>query len=210
MPGIFELPFQKKRENAQPDAPKGPPCEEKETTIRLYRMIIDRYRDIIEERETKSVLDLQRMVQPREESVIKIRDSLTEGFHPYVYEENFLSAAQAALIMVSSFRTVSSPVSFWLSLQEIQEIAAGEEIDKSIFLCSVLRSLGSENAKVFVTDPKSSYVLFQFSGKSFIADHNQGLLLEKASGAEALSSLKGKLLYAFNDKEYEDFQEDGA
>jgi len=210
MPGIFDIPFQKKQETAQSSPPQNPSPDEKDTTIKLYRLIIDRYRDIIEERETKSVLDLQRMVQPREESVLKIRDSLIEGFHPYVYGENFLPAAQAAFSMLFSFRTVSSPVSFWLSLQDMQEIAAGEEIDKSIFLCSILRSLGSENAKVFVTDPKSSYVLFQFSGKSFVADHSQAQLLEKPSGAEALSSLKGKLLYSFNDKEYEDFQDEGV
>ena len=50
-------------------------------------------------------------------------------------------------------------------------------------------------------------MLFQFSGKSFVADHSQKELQEKQSGGEALSSLKGRILYAFNDKEYEDFQE---
>jgi len=209
MPGIFELPFQKK-EAAQVAPPQATTSESKDAIIKLYRLIIDRYRDIIEVRETKSVSDLQRMIQPRDEIILKIRDSITEGFHPYVYEENFLQAAQAAFNAVSSFRTVSSPVSFWLSFSDMQALSSGEEIDKSIFLCSLLRALGSENAKVFVTDPKAAQVLFQFNGKSFIADCENPQLMEKASGAEALSSLKGKLLYSFNDKEYEDFQEDSA
>ncbi|MFA4983277.1 MAG: hypothetical protein WC588_03600 [Candidatus Micrarchaeia archaeon] len=210
MPGIFDLPFQKKEMPSPAPATPAPSSEGKEPLIQLYRLIIDRYRDTIEERETKSVSDLQRMVQPRDEIILKLRDSITEGFHPYVYEEHFLQAAESSFTMVSSFRTVFSPVSFWLTFAEMQSLSAGEEIDKSIFLCSLLRSLGSENAKVFVTDPKSAQVLFQFNAKSFIADCENPKITEKASGAEALSSLKGKLLYSFNDKEYEDFQEDGA
>ncbi|MFA6489655.1 MAG: hypothetical protein WCT52_03140 [Candidatus Micrarchaeia archaeon] len=178
-----------------------------EAKLRLYKLIIDRYRDKIEEYETKSVSDLKLLIQPRHPLIAKIKEAISENFHPYIYEENFLPSAKMAFSHVAAFKSVSAPVPFWLTLEEIQELMAGDEIDKSIFLCSILRSLGSENAKVFLTDTQNSYVLFQYMGKSYVADHSKGELVEKQSGKDALDSLQGKLLYAFNDREYEDFQE---
>jgi len=205
---LSKKPAKTNGEGASPSAPSAGATEPEEAPrLRLYRLIIDRYRDKIEEYETKSVSDLKLLIQPRNPLIIRIRESIAEDFHPYIYEENFLPSAKMAFSRVAAFKTVSSPVPFWLTLEEIEGMEAGDEIDKSIYLCSVLRSLGSENAKVFLTDTQNSYVLFQYMGKSFVADHSKGEIIEKASGKEAMDSLPGKLLYAFNDKEYEDFQE---
>ncbi len=194
---------------ASPSAAPGPDAPEQPDSIKLslYRLIIDRYRDKIEECETKSVSDLKLLIQPRHEIITRIKDTICEDFHPYIYEENFLPAAKMAFSRVSQFKAVSAPVPFWLTLDEVQSLSAGDEIDKSIFLCSLLRALGSENAKVFLTDTQNSYVLFQCLGTSFVADHSNSELAGFPAGKEALSSLKGRLLYAFNDREYEDFQE---
>jgi len=209
MNDFLGLLARKPHATAAPASGKPNPPSDEEMKVRLYKLIIDRYRDKIEEYETKSVSDLKGLVQPKNATIAEIRDSVAEGFHPYVYQDNFLEAAKMAFQQVSSFKTIPAPVSFWLTFSEVEELMAGDEIDKSIFLCSLLRSLGSENAKVFVTDTRNSYVLFQFSGKSFVADHSQESLLEHPTGQAALDSLKGKILYAFNDLEYEDFQEPG-
>jgi len=209
MTDFLGLLARKPHATAAPASGNPNPPSDEEMKVRLYKLIIDRYRDKIEEYETKSVSDLKGLVQPKNATIAEIRDSVAEGFHPYVYLDNFLEAAKMAFQQVSSFKTIPAPVSFWLTFSEVEDLMAGDEIDKSIFLCSLLRSLGSENAKVFVTDTRNSYVLFQFSGKSFVADHSQESLLEHASGQSALDSLKGKILYAFNDLEYEDFQEPG-
>ncbi len=214
MQPLLNLPFLKKpavdkgaAAPATPDAAARNEPPEDEIRLKLYKLIIDRYRDKIEEYETKSVSELKSLVQPRDEKIVQIRESITEGFHPYVYGEHFLAGAKIAFSHVSFFRNIPAPVSFWLSFSDMQEIMAGDEIDKSILFCSVLRSLGSENAKVFVTDTRNAYVLFQFSGKSFVADHSQHELAEFGSAEDALECLKGRILYSFNDKEYEDFQE---
>ncbi|VVB98673.1 Uncharacterised protein [uncultured archaeon] len=206
----LNLPFMRKPKEGQPggaaSAPEQPESEE-ELRHRIYKFIIERYREVIEEQETRSVSDMKAAVKPHEPKIAEIKEALTGEFHPYVYEENFLAAAKMAYEYVSSFRTVSVPVSFWLSFTDMGELMAGDEIDKSILLCSLLRALGSENAKVFVTDSKNSYVLFQFSGKSYVVDHSQKEIAAKETGEDALQSIKGKILYSFNDKEYEDFQE---
>ena len=203
---LLDLPFMRKpgmgAEGAPPSAQPEP--SEDELRLKACRLIIDRYRELIEAQEQRSVSDLKGAVQPRNERIAAMRESLAEGFHPYVYEEHFMQAAKMAFEYVSSFRTLSLPVSFWLDFTEMQQLMAGDEIDKSILLCSLLRSLGSESAKVVVTDSRNSYVLFEFSGRNFVADHSQKEIVEKPEGA---SVLKGKPLYSFNDKEYEDFQE---
>lgn len=194
--------------SAAKEESKAPPsASDEEAKLRLYKLIIDRYRDKIEEYETKSVSELKLLIQPRHPIVLKVKESITGNFHPYIYDEHFLSAAKMAFSYVSSFKTVSLPVPFWLTFEDMQSLMAGDEIDKSIFLCSILRSLGCENAKVFLTDVQRSFVLFQFMGKSYIADHSKQEIEEKQAGKEALDSLPGKILYAFNDRDYEDFQE---
>lgn len=208
---LFDLLGRKPADAANAVSPSAAPSDGTEnsdsTKLLLYKLIIDRYRDKIEEYETKSVSDLKLLVQPRHQIIAKIKDAICEDSHPYIYEENFLPAAKMAFSRVSQFKTIAAPVPFWLTLEEVQEISAGDEIDKSIFLCSLLRALGSENAKVFLTDTQNSYVLFQCLGKSFIADHSKAELAGVPSGNRALDSLKGKPIYAFNDREYEDFQE---
>ncbi|HIH19287.1 TPA: hypothetical protein HA225_04890 [Candidatus Micrarchaeota archaeon] len=212
MQPLLNLPFMKKPAGGKSEQPAhssvspASPTDD-EVRLKLYKLIIERYRDKIEEYETKSVSELKSLIQPHDQKITSLRDSITAEFHPYVYEEHFLEAAKSAFAHISSFRTIPAPVSFWLSFPEMQEIMAGDEIDKSIVLCSLLRSLGSESAKVFVTDTRNSYVLFQFSSKSYVADHSQRELLEFDSGQNAMQCLKGRILYSINDREYEDFQE---
>jgi hypothetical protein len=212
----MDLPFIKKKEKITSDsAAVGAPTaqngqiepSEDELRLKLYKLIIDRYRDMIEQSETRSVTDLKAMIVPHHEKLAELRESIAENFHPYVYEEHFLQAAKMCFEHVSSFKTISAPVSFWLDFSEMQFLMAGDEIDKSILLCSLLRSLGSQNAKVFMTDSRTSYVLFQFGSKSYVADYSQKELVETETGEAALESLKGKIIYSFNDKEYESFQE---
>jgi len=209
----MDLPFIKKKEKPESGSADtgAPPAQnepsEDEIRLKLYKLIIDRYRDMIEQGETRSVSDLKAMIMPHHEKIALLREAITGGFHPFVYEEHFLQAAKMCFEHVSSFKTISAPVSFWLEFAEMQVLMAGDEIDKSILLCSLLRSLGSQNAKVFMTDSRNSYVLFQFAGKSYVADYSQKELVEKETGEAALESLKGKIIYSFNDKEYESFQE---
>ena len=209
----MDLPFIRKKERVESDSAavgaltaNNEPTDD-ELRLKLYKLIIDRYRDMIEQGETRSVTDLKAMIMPHHEKIVELRESITENFHPFVYEEHFLSAAKMCFEHVSSFKTISAPVSFWLEFSEMQSLMAGDEIDKSILLCSLLRSLGSQNAKVFMTDSRNSYVLFQFGAKSYVADYSQKDLAEKETGESALESLKGKIIYSFNDKEYESFQE---
>ena len=218
MPPLIDLPFMRKgfgqapggqKGGEGPQVPQEPAESEDSLRAKLYRLIIDRYRETIEEHETKTISELKLLVQPQHPEISGVKESIEGGFHPYSSHDNLLQAATMAARHVSSFRTISAPVSFWLTFSDMKELMAGDEIDKSILLCSILRSLGSEDARVFVTDAKSSCVLFGFSGQFFVADHRQKGFLPAASLKEAASLMRGKPIYSFNDKEYEDFKDEG-
>jgi hypothetical protein len=211
MGGLIDLSFMKKQADSQKQEPpkaQAAIAPDDEARLKLYRIIIERYREEIEGHESKSVSDLKGLVQPRSETILSIRDSILETFRPYVYAEHFLQAAKMCFSYVSSFKPVSAPVSFWLSFSEMKELMAGDEIDKSILLCSLVRSIGSESAKIFVTDSKASYVVFEDKGVHYFADHSKPGLLEAKGWQECLALMRGKPIYAFSDKEYEDFAEE--
>lgn len=195
----------KEGERAAPGPDEGQASDDA-LKLRLCRLIIDRYRGKIEEYESKSVSDLKLLIQPRHPVILRVKESISENFHPYIYDEHFLEAAKMAFSHVSSFKTVSSPVPFWLTPDEVSELMAGDEIDKSIFLCSLLRSLGSESARVFLTDAQNSFVTFEHQGKRFAADHSGRGIAELPEGRK-LPEMRGRPLYSFSDTEYEDFQE---
>jgi hypothetical protein len=197
----------KKPGAAPPAQPSGKPApaaqeSEDELRLRLFRLIIERYRGEIEEHENKTVSDLKGMVLPHDPIITKTRDSLLEGFRPYIYEEHFLPAAKMCCEYVSSFATISPPVAFWLGFSDMQSIMAGDEIDKSILLCSLLRSLGSPDARIFVTDTKNSYVLCSFGGKFHLSAHSGAEPSICESEQEALLRMSGKPIYSFNDRDY--------
>lgn len=183
-------------------------CGDCELRLALCKIIIDRYREEIERGESKTIADLLVMVSPSHPVIEKIKASILADFLPYSYEKNFIEAAKMCFQYVSSFRTISPPVAFWLSFQEMQSIMAGDEIDKSILLCSLLRSLGSPNAKVFVTSTKNSYVVFEFDGKFYLLGHSGSDFSPFASESEAASQMKGKPIYSFNDRGYFPLEDD--
>lgn len=204
------LPFMKKAASDKEGAVSGVPPQgrtDEQLQLELCRIIINRYRATIEASEARSISDLKGRVRPHDATIIEIRDSITEDFHPFVYEEHFLQAAQMCFAYVSSFATVSPPVSFWLDFSDMQKLMGGDEIDKSVLFCSLARSLGCEDAKVIVTENKRSSVVFSFNSKFQVADPSQKQILEAPSFEGALSLLKGKALYSFNDKEHEDIGE---
>ena len=197
----------KKPENKQPaSSPSQPPAAPSEPDVelrlKLFRLIIERYRDDIEAHENKTVSDLKGMVLPHDPIITKTRDSLLEGFRPYIYEEHFLPAAKMCCEYVASFATISPPVAFWLGFSDMQSIMAGDEIDKSILLCSLLRSLGSPDARIFVTNTKNSYVLCSFGGKFHLSAHSGAEPMICESEAEAVLRMSGKPIYSFNDRDY--------
>jgi hypothetical protein len=173
----IQLPFLKKEgakasANQQEEYIKE--LEEKikiqELQIEVLYSIIDRYRTIIEESESKSIAELSLLVKPLDAAVTELKVYIEDQFHPYIYDNNFLIATQKVLDIVFSWKKIKLPVSFWMSFEQMVKLKASDDIDRAIFICSVFRALGSDSAKVVIGKDKKAWVFFTFSNKDYIVD----------------------------------------
>ncbi len=211
------------------------------TAIRMsaYKRIIERYAAHINASEQKTVPQLKELVRPNDSAVQKTAREITSafeaekkasatGFHEssefeYEYARDFLPCAKRALEFCKSLSPVHAdlPVSYWLSPQEILELGAADPLDRAIFFCSLLQAIGCRSARVrmvqFEEGATHPFVLFEFEGKSFVADafdkNAQLSGRENVTFESTLSSIKAgeakysKSLYEFNNFEFEEFEE---
>ena len=219
------IPFLKKREKPEPapEEPKGgePPCGECESELKackrrelIYRKIVERYRELIEASESKSIPELRSLVKPQSSSILEVRGKITREFSQYSYENDFIAAAQKAYEFVKDeIGTEHVPVEFWLSPKDIVELKTADEMDKAIFLCSLLIALGNKGAKVVVEMKgglKHAFVMFSFGNRYYLFDpvHNVNLAGSKEILEAQISTEKDEennIVYEFNDVEYNEW-----
>jgi len=137
----------------------------------------------------------------------------------YRFEKDFPAAAENAYNYVQSFAKVHHdlPVSFWLRARDIVEIGAADSFDRTLFLCSLLLSLGCSNAKIRVLELegglKHPVVVFTHNEKQHLFDACQECSAYTYHGTlEQIMieySFEGKKpikpVYEFNNEEYVEF-----
>ncbi len=171
--------------------------------IELLKIVLLRYREYIESNESKSIIEMKAMIKPHDPAIHSQRDEITGQFHPYVYQQHFMQAAKMACERVSGLKTVSLPLNFWLSYDDMVTAGAGDEIGKAMMLCSLLRSLDSQDAKVAICTDRKPRVVFTFSGRTYVCSPEGGIGEELIEGD--MESIGGqKVSYTFNDIEYSD------
>lgn len=175
--------------------------------LEICKIIIERYQKFIEDGEAKSIAELRGLVRPLDHSVVEMKINVQDAFHPYVYEKHFIPAVQKALDMIFTYKPVTLPVNFWLSFEEIQRLNASDDIDRAIVLCSLLRALGSESARVLISKSKEAFVTFTFGGKQFIIEIAKRTMSAYPPNDDSLVQIMHLVMYSFNDRDYEDLSE---
>lgn len=183
-----------------------------EQRVALYKKIIERYKNVIEEREAKSIPELKELIQPRDERIQKLREEIISGFHPYIFERDFEAAAGKAFEFVrNEILNEALPLEFWLSIEDILELRVADEMDKAILLCSLLIALENDSARVVVaTDGggRHAFVVFEFKNVFHLFDPFHGIRLEggKKMVLEKFfeGSERGKA-YEFSNSSYEEW-----
>ena len=181
---------------------------------KLYLDIIMRYKEYIEENEHMHIADLPKLVVPDNERVAEVCKSITAKLPFYRYEENFPDAARLAFDYVTrDITSVTLPVQFWLTPEEVISNGAGDVFDKAVLLCSMLIKLGSTSSKVMIAvsgDEKRTVVVYSEldGGKLLAMDLEKGPI-EFGGKNALLDSLPVKgdneaVVYEFNDKMYSD------
>ncbi|MFH0835587.1 MAG: hypothetical protein V1834_00295 [Candidatus Micrarchaeota archaeon] len=194
---------------------------------KVYRTIIDRYADAINEGEEKSIPELKTLVNPRDKTVVNKRDEFfmqlkgDEIEWQFDFDRDFPGFAVKSFEFVNSLKPVHAElsVSYWLSPKDMIDLGAGDALDKCVFLCSLLISAGCKNARVRVVALegalKHSFVLFEFKNRQYLLDPSS-VESEAVCEAEALEGLfvhycfdsRGVVrpLYEFNDESFEEFE----
>lgn len=175
-----------------------------EIKVKIYQRIIDRHRESIEATEKKTIMDLKLMVKPYEEFIKQLRERFISG--EYTYEENFLEVVEKAIEYVGGIKNITLPVQFWLGFKEMDELKVGEVTDKAMLFVSLLRSLGSPNAKVLISKSKRAYVQFEWKGDTYLVNIETASTLRGNDVDE--ETKKEKIVYAFNDLFFESYEEE--
>lgn len=175
------------------------------TKLELYKLVLARYKDLINEKESRSISEIRSRVSPYNDFVRKLRDPMITDMVPYVPKTQFFAAAQRAMAYVRAIRTCEFAFTFWMDFKEMDALKIGTAMDKAILLAALLRSLESEDAKVLVSAKGKTFVRFSWAGTQYVFVTESGSLL---IGEDAMRiSAEDPMAYSFNDLVYENYEE---
>ncbi len=177
-----------------------------ETKLKLYMLIVNRYKETISKSEEKSISEIRQRCSPYNDFVRKLRDQLIVDIHPYEYEKHFFQALQRVINYTKNIKNFEFLLTFWMSFEEINELKAAPLMDKSLLITALLRSLDSPDAKVYVTKSKKIYVGFRWNGSSYLIDSATCSIISGDFAEKTFIS--DPLAYVFNDLSYESFEEE--
>jgi len=175
------------------------------TKLKLYLLIVNRYKDIISKQEERSVSEIRQRISPYSETVKKIRDRLIADIQPYESERDFLLAAQRVFAYVRELKTCKFMINFWMTFEEIEELGVAGVMDKALLITALLRSLDSKDARVLVTKSERVFVSFNWKGANHLFVPETGSLLVGDDTARQFKT--DPVNYAFSDLLYESYEE---
>lgn len=170
---------------------------ESELAHRYLLKIVERYKEHVNLNEQKSIPELKSLVSPDQPEAKRLAEKL--------------GSVQAVFDFVSALDTVhvDVPVSFWLDLEDVVQLGAGDGLDKARLLCAVFLNLGKkawvrvvrlkqggQHALVWL-DESPVRVFDCVHGKTWSADSVERAL-EKYPGDHEIQ----KSLYEFNADAY--------
>ncbi len=175
------------------------------TKLEIYKLILNRYKGIITEKESHSISEIRQKVSPYNDIIREIRDELIHDIDGYEYQRHFLSAAQKAMAYIRNITTCEFAFTFWMDFKDMKELKIGTAMDKAILFAAILRSLGSENVRVLVTKKDRPYVKFNWQ-KEYLFVPETGSVLVGEDSSKLFS--EDPVAYSFNDLAYESYEEE--
>lgn len=181
----------------------------------LYDLLISKYKDHIEENETKTIPELRELVQPQNDAVKEITKRIRKETDS---ETHLLEACEKAATIVDDVHSVPGlGVPFWLLIEDMLEHKVADYEDKAILVCSIFRNLGAK-ASVLIAELSDGstrpLILVSLDEKAVLFDPNiyhdfykyfdtRGVVLNEY---EYNGSKINRILYEFNDKEYKSYE----
>ena len=191
-----------------------------ENEIKLYKYLLNKYADIINEHEKRTIGEIKALVDGTDLSV----QSLVSDFKDasYSFEDDYYPALKQVFEFIQKeiiFVDVDLSVNYWFSPREIIESKVADDEDLAVFLCSALKALGDNKAEVIIAElddlKTHAFVITEIKNEFLILDPAQAFELEKYKGQKAdvlknysfLGQKIKRFLYRFNSEKYEQFLE---
>ncbi|MFA5125686.1 MAG: hypothetical protein WC462_01655 [archaeon] len=191
-----------------------------EKEIKLCKYLLEKYSDIINEREKRTIGEIKTLVDGSDLSV----QSFVEDFKSpdYSFEKDYEKVLQETFDFVKkdiSFVDADLNINYWLAPREILEIKVADDEDLAVFLCATMKSLGDNKVEVIIAELDNlkthAFVLTELGEDSLLLDPTQEHEFNEYKGKKAeiikkYSFQKQKIkrfLYRFNYEKYEQFLE---
>ncbi|MBS3057570.1 MAG: hypothetical protein J4415_02980 [Candidatus Diapherotrites archaeon] len=186
--------------------------------LRLYKLLLDKYSSLINEKETKTVGEIKALVNSEDLTI----QGIASAHRPENYEfgAHYLQAAESAYNFICgeiSYIPSELGLDIWLAPKEILSAKIADDSDLAVLLCSVLYALGDEKAEVVVAELENAnthaFAITEFEGKFILLDPAQKRPFmefsgekEKVLGQYSFNGAKIRhFLYKFNAQNYEQF-----
>jgi len=191
-----------------------------ENEVKLCKYLLDKYADLINEHEKRTIGEIKSLVDGTDLSV----QSLVSDFKDasYSFQDDYYAAIKQTFDFIQkeiSFVDVDLNVNYWFSPREIIEAKVADDEDLAVFLCACMKALGDNKAEVIIAElddlKTHAFVITEFKNEFFILDPAQTFEIEKYKGqkTDVLKnySFQGqkikRFLYRFNSEKYEQFLE---
>ena len=172
--------------------------------LAIYRLIVTRYKNLINEKESQSVSEIRQKVSPYNPVIKKLASKLSGGDGEKIIDSlDFFTYLQRTLLLVKKIKTCEFAFSFWLSYEEMLDLQVATKMDKAILLCSLLRAFGQEST-VVVSKKGNNYVRFKMNEVVYLASSESGSLFSGEDVAKMLAD--DLLIYSFSDLIYENYE----
>jgi hypothetical protein len=191
-----------------------------ENEVKLCKYLLEKYADIINEREKRTIGEIKALVDGSDLTV----QSFVEDFKSpdYSFSEDYEGALKqvfdfAKLEIV--FADVDLNINYWLTPRELLEVKVADDEDLAVFMCASMKALGDNTAEVIIAELENlkthAFVLTEIGKDTLLLDPAQNHLFEEYKGNKVelikkYSFQKHKIkrfLYRFNSDKYEQFLE---
>ncbi|MCX8167072.1 MAG: hypothetical protein N3E37_04435 [Candidatus Micrarchaeota archaeon] len=166
-----------------------------EEIIKVYAKILERYKDIIEEKEQKTVYDLRKMIDPEQQSILKLLEANK------IDETDTSKLISLIQNIMTTIRNVYLPISFWLTTEEILELKACEPLQKAILISSIIDRF-TQNYYIIKTSDGIK-ILFSIKESNYLIDITNNQITQITEPVENILKMAefyfNKYVYVEND-----------
>ena len=192
--------------------------EKKDLKLKLYKLLLQKYSNIINEKEKRTIGEIKGLVNAEDLTIQSILGDLKP--ENYSFDQHYTETAQKALEFVNEEINYVDPglnINYWLTPTEIFSERVADDEDLAVFLCTLLLALGDEVASIVVCELDNlrthAIVVTKQQGKFTLLDPSQQHVFNQFQGRkeEVLQrySFNGakikRFLYKFNHSAYEQF-----